>query len=182
MSLYAVGEPGQTPRIVFAMPLADVQRQLLAGEVAVEHPPLDGSTYTISADGKSLVAIAVPLEAAKAARWAEAKAYRSAISGGGCSTPLGRVQTNTASYQRILGAMAAAQAAQASSAPYSVKWTIADNSIVEHDAAAVIAMGLAVTEFLNACQNVGETIRVQIEAAADAETLAAVDVTDGYPS
>jgi len=174
MSWLAIGHKGGPIRMFTRNP-AQARGQLQAGEVVV--PSDNDMAVSISADGLTVLNAVTSLAELKAARWSEAKTVRDTVAAGGCSTPLGRVQTDAASYQRILGAMIAAQ----NDTMYSVEWTMADNSIMEHDAAAVISMGLAVTEFLNACQSVGETIRATIEAATDADALASVDVAAGYP-
>lgn len=55
---------------------------------------------------------------------------------------------------------------------------MADNSVVDHDAAGLIAMGMAVVAHINACQQAGNAIRGQIETASDPFT---VDLDAGYP-
>lgn len=173
MTWLAIGTPGGAIRL-FSRNAAQAQAQLHVGEIIV--PAHDDTAIALSGDGQ-LVFTVESLDDQKAAKWALAKAYRDRIAQGGSSTPLGRVQTDPTSYQRIMGAMAAAQA----SSEFSVEWTMADNRVVAHDAAAMIAMGAAVTDFLNACQIAGSAIRGKIEAAGDLDALATVDVTAGYP-
>ena len=175
MSWFAIGRKGGPIRMFTRNP-AQAAAQLQAGEVIV--PSADDEAETISQDGKSVLLSVPSLADQKAARWSEAKAYRAKVADSGCSTPAGRVQTDAASYQRIIGAMTAAQA----DASFSVEWTMADNSIVTHDAAAVVAMGLAVTAFFAACQDAAEAIRAQIDAANDVQAVAAIDIMVGYPS
>ncbi|UAK24175.1 DUF4376 domain-containing protein [Sphingomonas nostoxanthinifaciens] len=124
---------------------------------------------------------AVALDVARVAAWADALAYRNARQTGGCLTPLGRVDTDADSQRKISGAALAALIAKSAGQAFSIDWTMADNSVVTHDAAAMIAMGMAVTQYLDACQKAGTAKREQIEAAADEAVLASIDVTTGYP-
>ena len=121
------------------------------------------------------------LDVLRAARWAEAKAVREAKATGGCETPLGRVDTDPESQRKINGAVTGALVAQAAGQPFAVAWTMADNSVVDHDAAAMIAMGMAVLAHIDACQVAGTAIRGAIDAAADADAIAAINIEEGYP-
>jgi hypothetical protein len=63
-----------------------------------------------------------------------------------------------------------------------IDWTMEDNSIVAHDAPALIAMGMAVVAYLDVCQQAGTAIREAIDAAEDQAALDAIDITAGYPT
>ncbi len=123
----------------------------------------------------------VGLNVAKATRWDEAKSHRDLTASSGCITALGRVDTDADSQRKIVGAVTAAMIAKQAGAPFSIDWTMADNSVVTHSADQLIAMGMAVTAFLSACQNAGTAIRDAIDAAISADALAAIDITIGYP-
>lgn len=151
--------------------------------IEVPFPAVD---QVATADGNGGYTISVrtqPLDEARASRWTEALAYRNARQEAGCATPLGRVQTDADSQRKITVAVTAAIAAQASGAQFPpIDWTMEDNSIVSHDAPALIAMGMAVAAYLNACQEAGNAIRAAIDAATDAAAVAAIDITAGYPA
>ena len=181
MSYVAIGTPGQSPRIIMSvMTDADTARQLASGEVAI--PTLTVGQFVISADGKSLTAYVAPLDDQKNARWLDARNYRDQIANGSCSTPSGIVQTDDASKLRINGAVAMAMLSKSAGTASSIAWTLNDNSVVMLDADAMIAVGVAVGTFVANCQNNGTAIRAQIDAATDAASLAAIDITAGYPS
>lgn len=114
-------------------------------------------------------------------RWGEAKAYRDAKAVAGCATPLGRVQTDEASCLKINGAVTAAMVSQAAGQPFSIDWTMEDNSVVTHSGAELIAMGMTVVAFMNGCQQAGTAIRTAIDNAGTAEAIAAIDIEAGYP-
>ena len=117
----------------------------------------------------------------RAIRWTEAKAHRDHVSTSGCITPLGRVDTDADSQRKIVGAATAALIARTVGQPFTVNWTMQDNSVVPHDADQMIAMGMAVVAFLGACQDAGTAVRAGFLAAQDNAALAAVDITAGYP-
>jgi hypothetical protein len=73
--------------------------------------------------------------------------------------------------------------------PFSIVWTMADNSNVEHDADQMLALGMAVGQFMNACHQNLIAIRAAIAAivatgdpVADQAALDAVDLEAGWPS
>lgn len=126
----------------------------------------------------------VPVESLAAARvraWERAKAARDAAEFGGCETPSGRADTSRDSIMRLNGAVAAAQIALAAGQPFSLDWTLADNSVVALDAPATIALGLAAMAHIVACHERGRELRAAIAGAADLAALAAIDVTAGWP-
>lgn len=141
----------------------------------------DIATHTCDATGATTLR-PVPLEMAQASTWATAKAYRDTMAVGGCMTPLGRVDTTDVSKLNIVGASSAASIAKASGQPFSVDWTMADNSVVTLDADAMINVGMSVVSFLNSVQTAGTAIRAKIDAATDLITLAGIDITAGYPT
>lgn len=126
-------------------------------------------------------AVVVSLAGAKARLWEAAKARREAMERGGCATPLGRVDTDLDSVLRITGAVSAAQLALASDAPFALDWTMEDNSVVTHDAGAMIAMGTAAMLHVAAVHERGRELRDAIEAAETVEALAAIDIEAGWP-
>jgi len=123
------------------------------------------------------------LSEAKRIAWDKARAYREEQANGGCASPLGRVDTDADSQRKVNGAVTAAMAAQMLGMPFTpIPWTMEDDSIVLHDAPAIIAMGLAVIGHIQTCQANGNAIRAQIDAAETPEAAFAVDRTAGYPA
>lgn len=118
----------------------------------------------------------------RAARWADAFAYREQRAGGGCMTPSGRVQTDAEkSLVKINGASSAAIVSKMAGLPFSVDFTMEDNSVEVLDADGMIAVGMAVVAYVNECQKAGTAIRDAIDAAPDKAAIDAIDITAGYP-
>jgi len=123
------------------------------------------------------------LTAAKAAKWAAAKALRDAAIDGGCTVAgIGRFDTDLISRSNINGAVTGAMIAQAASQTFAVTWKLADNSIIGLDAADMITAGLAVLTHVSACHAVAQTIGLAIEAAQDFAALEAIDIESGWPA
>lgn len=111
--------------------------------------------------------------------WERIKARRDLEADGGANTPLGRVDTDPASRLRISGAVQMAQISLAGGEPFAIGWTMADNTVVEHDGPAMIAMGVAAGQKYAACFARAQALRLEVEAAADPF---AVDYSGGWPA
>lgn len=139
-----------------------VTEQAGEGEVSLE-------TSSLGVDGN------------RAIIWAQAKAERDIHVAAGAITNLGVVDTDEVARSNIAGATLAALIASTTGAPYSVTWTMADNSLVAVDAAEMIAMGMAVMAHVGACHAHARTLRAAIDDAVDMAELLAIDVTVGWP-
>jgi Domain of unknown function (DUF4376) len=104
--------------------------------------------------------------------WQRIKAARDAAETGGCETPLGRVDTDETSRGRITGAVSLAMIAGPS---FTIDWTMADNSVVTHDQAAMIALGVAVGTHVGTCHAIARGLKAPIEAATSVEDLDAIE-------
>lgn len=113
--------------------------------------------------------------------WAAVRMARDQAEWWGCSTPLGRADSDPDSQRKVAGAVQMAMIAQAASAPFSIDWTMQDNSSVTHDAAAMIVLGVSIGQHVAACHAVALTKRAAIEAATDITALTAVDIVGGWP-
>lgn len=120
-------------------------------------------------------------EALRSARIAEVKALRDSRAAAPIATPLGTVDADPASIQKINGAVTMAMLSLQAGEPYSVNWTMTDGTRVAHDAAAIIAMGKAVALFVGACHDAADGLQDALVAAADASSIAGVDIAAGWP-
>ena len=127
------------------------------------------ATSALTVDGNRLIV------------WADVKAQRDAAIDGGAATPSGVVDSDELARSNVSGAALGALIAKSASAPYSVTWTMLDNSTVTLDADGMIAMGLAVLAHVNACHDRARALRAEIEAASDMAELLAIDVLAGWP-
>lgn len=133
------------------------------------------------AGGTIIDPAAADLSAGRARLWGAVKAGRDACAAGGCETPLGRVDSDERSRILIAGAVQMARIALAAGEPYSVDWVMADNQPKAHDAAAMIALGMAVGQHIADCWERAQTLRAAIDAADTVEALASIDIINGWP-
>ena len=122
-----------------------------------------------------------PLGEAKAGLKAEVNALRDLYQVGPAPSPKGAVQSDLASQAKINGAVLMAVLASQAGQPFSVAWTMANNSNVLHNAAEVIAMGQAVGLYVAACHAHGGAVKAAIDAAGDFAALDAIDINVGWP-
>jgi hypothetical protein len=147
-------------------------------------------TYAIQDDDAHMFELVEPdLDDRKGWKAAAARDRCDVAQLGGCDTPLGRVQTDVKSQSFINGASSMALMAKTAGLPFSIVWTMADNTNVEHDADQMLALGMAVGQFINACHQNLISIRAAIAAIvatddpeADAAALDAIDLEEGWPT
>lgn len=150
----------------------------LGGKTVVEAPAdYDGASanYVIAAG-----AFVPNVELVRSAAKARVMATRDEVEFGGCATPLGAMDSDPYSQAKIGGAVQAATLATIQGEPlasaWSIDWTMADNSVVTHDAPAMIAAGLAIASHVGACHIVGRNLKNLIDAALTVAEVEAVDV------
>jgi hypothetical protein len=120
----------------------------------------------------------------KAAMWDLVKARRTALTdspGASVETPSGVVQSDAKSQQNILGLVQMAVLAQLASQPFSADFTLADNSVATLDASEMIALGLAVGQYVQAVYAHARSLREAIDAAEDHEALDLIDIGASWP-
>ena len=118
----------------------------------------------------------------RAARRAEAEAYRDSRVNGGCLTASGPVDSDPVSRGLITGSVSMATIAKGAGQPFATVWRMQNNSYVTLDADAMIAMGVAVGAHVAACYEASFAVKDLIDAATDKTAIEAVDITAGYPS
>lgn len=152
------------------LPLAalDVQDPVGSLERALAAQPdglFAGATYVADAAVDDI-------ETARARKWADIKAERDRLECGGFDMPgIGRFDSDADSRARIVGAVTAAKIAKDASQPFSVEWTLADNTAVMLDADQVISVGFAMLTHTTSTHEKGRNLRSAIVAAEDAESL-----------
>ena len=155
------------------LPLAalDVQDPVGSLERALAAQPdglFAGATYVADAAVDDI-------ETARARKWADIKAERDRLECGGFDMPgIGRFDSDADSRARIVGAVTAAKIAKDASQPFSVEWTLADNTAVMLDADQVISVGFAMLTHTTSTHEKGRNLRSAIVAAEDAESLDAI--------
>lgn len=99
-----------------------------------------------------------------------------------CNTPSGIVQCDLQSRANITGAVVMAMLAAQNAQPFSIAWTMADNTSVTLDGKAMITVGMATGQYVAAAHANGQVLKGQINAATTPAAVAAVDVTVGWPA
>lgn len=117
--------------------------------------------------GGALIDDPTTLEAARDRAWTRIKYQREAVEQAGCETLYGNVDTTGISLTKLNGAIAAASIVP----DFTIDWTMADNTAVTLDAAALQAVGLAVFAFVDAVHQRSRLLRSYINACDDIETL-----------
>ena len=136
---------------------------------------------TISAAAFQLPLTDIPIPDLQASLWAQVKAKRDAVIDGGAPTPFGAVDSYELARSNIAGAAMAALIAKGAAQPYSINWTLLDNSVVALDADAMMAVSLAVLAHVNAAHDRARDLRATIDAAGDVSALLRIDIASGWP-
>lgn len=76
--------------------------------------------------------------------------------------------------EQIMGAVQLAILAQMTSQPFSISWTLKDNTSKTLNAAQMIAVGLALGQKISAIYDTGRLLRIQIDAATTNTELDAI--------
>ncbi len=112
------------------------------------------------------------IEELKTRKWNSVRIERDRLEQAGVPY-LGKIlDSDTVSVQRIAIAVQAAQAAIAANVPFTLAWTMQDNTAVEMDAAQVVGMSVALAQYSDGLHQTARALREQIEAAETVEELA----------
>ncbi|WP_312340276.1 DUF4376 domain-containing protein [Anaerospora hongkongensis] len=111
------------------------------------------------------------LEEVKTRKWNSVRIERDRLEQAGVPYLEKMLDSDTVSVQRIAIAVQAAQAAIAANVPFTLAWTMQDNTAVEMDAAQVVGMSVALAQYSDSLHQTARALREQIEAAETAEEL-----------
>lgn len=123
------------------------------------------------------------LAQAKASLWEQVKTRREAILAAGCTVPgIGAFQMNPKAMADIHEAVTGALLAEVTGQPFSIAFTLADNSRPELTAEQMMLAGKVVGERKIAMHDHSQDLRKRIEAAANFADLAAIDIEQDWPA
>ncbi len=114
------------------------------------------------------------LDDLRAAAWARIKAERDRIEFGGFDWDGSRFDSDEISQSRIQGAVLLAQLAIQAGQPFSIAWTLADNTRRTLSAQEVAAVGVAMGGHFRAAHDTAAALRDLINAATTAAALEAI--------
>lgn len=114
------------------------------------------------------------LDQIKAEKWSELKARRDAEECGGFEWDGSRFDSDADSQRRIQGMVQLAQISLAQGLPFSIDWTLFDNTVRTLSAEDGIAVGLAMAEHIGAVFAHGQALRAQLDACTTAEQVAEI--------
>lgn len=104
------------------------------------------------------------LESLQASAWEEIKRARAAAINAPLATPHGTFDADGAARANVGGAVALAQLATAAGHPFSIAYTLHDNTSVVLDAAVMVSVGLLLGAQVQAAFATARALRAQINA------------------
>lgn len=116
------------------------------------------------------------IEAVRRSLWNKTRAKREVAIAAGAETPFGTFDTDRDSLTNIFRSVTAATAAISVGQPFSVEWTLKDNTTATLDAVQMIDAGLAVFDHINNARHAADDLRGALSAAPDLTALLKIDV------
>lgn len=114
------------------------------------------------------------LDDLKVQKWNEMKTQRDAVEFGGFVWNGYTFDSDQLSQQRIQGAAQMAQIAASQGQPYSITWTLADNSGLVLTGDEMISVGMQMGFHIDSCHARGRELREQINSASTREEVEAI--------
>lgn len=120
------------------------------------------------------------LEQAREDKWRQTKARRDIAEYGDFTWDGSTFNADVESRNRIMGAVQLATLAMGAGQPYSVVWTLADNTTRTLSATDMMAVGATLGARVGAAHARAAELRAQINAATTRAALDAIDITTGW--
>ena len=117
------------------------------------------------------IADVTELESAKINKWTDIKSFRDRQEYGGFFWDGTVFDSDPQSQSRIQGAVQLAILAQQNNQPFSIDWTLQDNSVRTLSGTDVIAVGQALAAHVQAIHQVGRVLREQIDSATTVQEV-----------
>jgi hypothetical protein len=123
----------------------------------------------------------IPLELLKNILWARVKEIRGEKETGIAPTPLGDVQIDEKSKAKIMGALDFCKLKEEQGQPFTMNFTMADNTRVVLDNIKVRQLAGAAGLYVAQLYDYSWTLRDAIEAAATTDEIGQINVETGWP-
>lgn len=117
---------------------------------------------------------------AKEAKRQAVNAVRRRMENAVAPTPFGAVECDVDSRGKINGAAVMAMLAIQAGQPFSINWTMADNSVQALNAQEMIALGQAVGAYIAGLHAIGSAKKAAVDACSSVAELQAMDVDEGW--
>lgn len=114
------------------------------------------------------------LEDLRAERWTVIRQQRDRVEFGGFVWDGSTFDSDAISQSRIQGAAQMASIAAAAGQPFSIDWTLADNTVRQLSGEQMTQVGLAMGQHIASCHAISRALRAQIQAASSASQLDAI--------
>lgn len=114
------------------------------------------------------------IDDARMVKWVQIKAMRDAEEFNGCSTPLGLIDSDGESQQRVTSTLAFADLV--GSTTFGVGWTMQDNSVIWHDYDAFHDLALVLGQHVSNAHSKAQALRAKLNLLSDIEDVEAFDV------
>lgn len=114
------------------------------------------------------------LQQVKDDKWEEIKTARDTAEYGGFVCNEKRYDSDSISQQRIIGSVSMAMLAAQGAQPFSIDWTLSDNTVATLDGAGMIAVGEALGTHVATQHATARTLRTQIELALERGEVAEI--------
>lgn len=111
------------------------------------------------------------LETARLNKWNNIKAYRDRQEYGGFVWDGSVFDSDPQSQSRIQGAVQLAILAQQAGQPFSITWTLQDNTVRTLNGQEIIAVGQALAAHVQAIHQIGRVLREQVNSATTVEEI-----------
>lgn len=131
----------------------------------------------VKLDGSAVETVTPDIEIVRERALIAVNRKRDAIQRGGCQTPKGVMQSDSESRLMLSGAIQMAQIAVAQGGvEFSMGWTMADNTTVDHSAIELTTAGVTMGLFISRAHNVAIGLKAAINAALTVEDIEAIDI------
>lgn len=153
----------------------NVPVEQLAGDGATLVGEVEGALIMLETSpfngGSRIADHADTIDSARGRAWIAVKAARAAAESGNFTYDGGEYQINVG---QVNGGVTMAMLAKSAGQPYSVTWTLADNTRRDLDADGMIALGVTMGQHIDAIYATGRQLRDQIDAATTIEAVEAI--------
>ena len=130
---------------------------------------------------KKSVDVEIELAVAKVQKLEAIKERRLFAEASGCQTKLGFIDTDPESQRKVNGSVTMAIITIQNNMPFEVDWTMADNTIVAHNASAMIEAGMAVGQHIANCHQKATQLKSLVLRALTLEEVEAIDIEQHWP-